>query len=379
MNRRSATVKNTTRVGLAAALAIGLAGASATAAQACPTHSTTPVFVQTDGAAGNAIVAFDRSSTGALTKAGTYPTGGLGGALDGSVADHTASENALVRDGQNLFAVNAGSNTLTSFAVSGDHLIRRQTISSGGTFPVSIASHGDLLYILNARGGGSIQGYLNVDGYLAKLPQLSRKLGFNPNPTPEFTSTPAEVAFTPDGSQVVVSTKGDGSSFDVFASHGLLGLASKPVITTVAGAVPFGFTFDRGGHLVATEAGTNSVASFTVQRNGTVTPISTQATGQMATCWIDATPTHEYASNAGSGTESIYGDNGSGQLHAQGAATSGNGTVDATVTPDNRFLYAQNGADGTISEFAIQPNGALASIGTVTVPGGMGGEGIVAF
>ena len=97
--------------------------------------------------------------------------------------------------------MNAGSNTITSFAVRGDQLTRLQTISSGGTFPVSITVHGGQLYVLNARGGGSIQGYLRLGGLLVKVPAWHRDLGFNPNPSPEFTSTPGQIAFTPDGSQ----------------------------------------------------------------------------------------------------------------------------------------------------------------------------------
>jgi hypothetical protein len=50
------------------------------------------VFVQNDNLAGNQIVAYDRSNSGALSLAGTYETGGLGGQLDGSVVDHLASQ-----------------------------------------------------------------------------------------------------------------------------------------------------------------------------------------------------------------------------------------------------------------------------------------------
>jgi hypothetical protein len=38
----------------------------------------------------------------------------------------------------------------------------------------------------------------------------------------------------------------------------------------------------------------------------------------------------------------------------------------------------QTGANGIVDEFSINPNGSLTSIGSVTVPGGAGGEGIAA-
>ncbi|HEY4266998.1 MAG TPA: hypothetical protein VGM94_02290 [Galbitalea sp.] len=379
-------MKSTTRLGLVALATASLVVGFAGAAQASPfTHSPKPdsapqgaVFVQTDNAAGNTIVAYHRASNGSLTPAGSYATGGVGGALSGSVVDHTASQGALARSGGNLFAVNPGSNTITSFAVKGDRLERRQVISSGGLFPVSIAARGDLLYVLNARGGGSIQGYLNLGGHLTLIRSWNRQLGFNPNPSPEFTSTPAQIGFAPGGSKLVVTTKGDGSSIDVF-SVGLLGVAPKPVITSLAGAVPFGFAFDRAGHLAITEAGTNSVATFSIANNGTATQISSVPTGQQATCWIVADGTHLYASNAGSGTLSIIADSDRGVLTTEGTAATDAGTVDAAVTPSGANLYVQAGASGIVDEFAVGHDGKLVKIGSVTVPGAAGGEGIVAF
>ncbi|MFY9667185.1 MAG: hypothetical protein WAK83_12945 [Trebonia sp.] len=114
------------------------------------------MFVQTDAVTGNAITVYDRTAGGTLRAAGAYSTGGLGGVLGGSVVDHLASQGSLAYDGTRglLYAVNAGSDTITVFSAGGDRLIRRQVISSGGAFPVSIAVRGNLLYVLNARDGG---------------------------------------------------------------------------------------------------------------------------------------------------------------------------------------------------------------------------------
>ena len=118
------------------------------------------VFVQSDDPTGNTVVAYHRDADGTLTQAGVHPTGGLGGVLAGSAVDHLASEGSLVLDGRHhlLYAVNAGSDTVTVFAVAGDRLQRVQVISSGGAFPVGVAVHGDLVYVLNALDGGSVQG-----------------------------------------------------------------------------------------------------------------------------------------------------------------------------------------------------------------------------
>ncbi len=72
-----------------AAVATALLGGGAAQASAGPDR-VGAVFVQTDGLAGNAVVAYDRLADGTLREAGTYPTGGVGIQLTGSVVDHLA-------------------------------------------------------------------------------------------------------------------------------------------------------------------------------------------------------------------------------------------------------------------------------------------------
>ena len=338
------------------------------------------VFVQTDNTSGNAIAVYHRNPDGTLTTAGQYGTGGLGGVLSGSVVDHLASQGSLAYDAGSglLYAVNAGSNTITVFEVHGDHLVRHQVISSGGSFPVSVAARGHVVYVLNARDGGSVQGFLRVGSSLVRVPSWHRALGLDASETPEFTSTPGQVAFTPDGTKLVVTTKNNGNDIDVFGLNAAGAPSAAPVVNSDPGAVPFAVSFDAGGHLVVAEAGTNSVATFTVGWNGKLTLVNRAATGQMATCWIARDGSLFYASNAGSASVSGYADFGSGALHALGNTTAGAGTVDAVASPDGRDLYVRGGADGTVTEFAVQAGGALTEIGSVTVPGAVGGEGIAA-
>ena len=162
----------------AAAAAMAVAAFAAPAASASTeSHHSFPgadnaVFVQTDNLSGNSVAAYNRASNGTLTLAATYPTGGVGGQLTGSVVDHLASQGSLTYDQDRglLYAVNAGSNTVSVFAVSGDHLALRQVISSGGSFPVSVTVHGDLVYVLNALNGGSVYGYRVNEGRLSPIP-----------------------------------------------------------------------------------------------------------------------------------------------------------------------------------------------------------------
>jgi len=134
-------------------LTIGLAGAPALASQSHETgsggssspsdqgdglsggssgsdeHAAGHVYAATNesAAGGNSIVVFDRGSDGRLTQAGTYPTGGSGsGAPAGSGFEQ--SQNGVILGGQPgadttqfkdlLFAVNAGSDSITVFRTS---------------------------------------------------------------------------------------------------------------------------------------------------------------------------------------------------------------------------------------------------------------------
>jgi hypothetical protein len=337
------------------------------------------VFAQTDNLSGNQIVAYDRAANGTLTQAGVYSTGGLGGQLTGSVVDHLASQGSLAYDAADglLYAVNAGSNTISVFAVFGDHLALRQVLGSGGSFPVSIAVHGNVVYVLNAEDGGWVQGYVNAFGHLLPIPGSGRALGLNPTASPQFTNTPGQIAFSPDGSKLIVTTKENGSDIDVFHVFGLGWLSQTPVVTAEPGTVPFAVTFDQEGNLVVAEAA-GALASFRLNWNGTVTPLDSVATNQAATCWVAAAGSRFYASNAGSASLTGFQSGFGGALTSIGNTKTDGGTVDAAATPDGRFLYVQTGAAGILDEFSVGAQGTLSEIGSVTVPGAVGGEGIAA-
>ncbi|HLN06512.1 MAG TPA: hypothetical protein VK217_09550, partial [Acidimicrobiales bacterium] len=63
-----------------------------------------------------------------------------------------------------------------------------------------------------------------------------------------------------------------------------------------------------------------------------------------------------------------------------GAATATDpGTVDAAGSANGRFLYVQTGANGIVDEYQVAAGGVLTELGSVTVAGATGGEGILAF
>ena len=339
------------------------------------------VFVATDNVAGNQVVAFRRGDDGRLTPSGTYDTDGLGGSLTGAVVDRTASQGALALDDEagRLFAVNAGSDSVSVFSIHGDRLRLEQVVASGGSFPVSIATHDHLVEVLNARDGGSVQGFREFAGRLIPIPGSNRPLGLNPTATPEFTHTPGQVTFSPDGSQVLVTTKAGSNAVDTFAVRWDGRLSATPTVTTFPGDVPFAITFDRAGHAVIALAGSNAVATAKLHRNGTLSVIESSPTGQAATCWIVRAGNRFYASNAGSASLTGFDGDRAGHLSVIGNTATDAGTVDAAATPDGRFVYVQGGKAGVVDGFAVNADGTLTPVGTQTVPGAAGAEGIVAI
>ena len=369
------------RIAAAVALSAALTAVTAGSAAASPrSASGGAVFVQTDNPAGNSIVAYRRGADGVLTQTGRFATGGLGGVLAGSVTDHLASQGSLIYDRLHglLLAVNAASDTVSVFAVHGTDLELRQVIGSGGSFPVSIAVRGDLAYVLNARDGGRLQGYVIGGGRLIALRDSSRVLGLDVALTPEFVNTPGQVGFTPDGSRLIVTTKANGNNIDVFAVGNGGRLSATPVVNNEAGAVPFAFIFDAAQHLVLTEAGTGDVVTFELRGDGTLVALSSVATGQAATCWITADGPFAFASNTGSSTLSSVRIAPLGALTLFATTATDGGTVDAATSPDGRFLYAQTGAAGILDTFRVGVDGSLSKVDATTVDGAIGGEGIAA-
>ena len=352
---------------------LGIAGSAAalTPAATVETKAFTnhAVFLQTDNPHHNQILAYDQASNGTLSFSGTYDTGGKGGVAAGSAVDPLASQGSLVLadSGRILVAVNAGSDTVSVFRVYGARLALWQIIPSGGQFPTSIAVHDQLVYVLNAGGVGSVEGYDIVADTLRPLPGSNRALGLaNTNP-PNYLESPGQVGFSPDGSDVIVTTKQSGSDIDVF-SVGFDGLLSPgPVTNPSATPVPFSFTFDSAGHLVVTEAGTSALSVYGLKPGGTVNALGSVTDGQAALCWVTEVNGFFYGSNAGSANISAFQVSPGGVPSLVGvAASTGAGTTDSAATPNGRFLYVGNGGAGTLDEFHVNADGTLTEIGTVT-------------
>jgi 6-phosphogluconolactonase (cycloisomerase 2 family) len=335
------------------------------------------LFAQTNNPAGNQILVYDRADDGTLTLAETVDTGGTGGRNNGAGPDPLASQGSLIYDTHHrlLIAVNAGSNTISVLDLDDHHLYLQQVLASGGTFPVSATVHGDLLYVLNAHETGAITGYLINSGQLHPIKDSTRSLQLTPATGPtQFVNTPAQIAFTPDGQHLVITTKANGSLIDVFTMKPD-GRPSDTFNANPAGTlIPFGFTFDDHDHLVVTDAATSALSTYTIHSDGTTEHLATQPDGQSAMCWITHAAGNFYVADAGSNNLTGYHINSDGTPTVFTQTNTREGPIDLVATRDGQFLYVEVGTTGGIDGYHINPNGALDQI--VALTGLDGIEGI---
>jgi 6-phosphogluconolactonase len=360
------------RVALPAALALALTalGIVATGAQAA--SSPGEVYTLTNSTAGNAVKVFHRAADGSLTAAGEFATGGSG------IGGGLGNQSALVLDGRRLFAVDPGSDSVSAFKVKGDALELVDTEASAGDQPVSLTVHDGLLYVLNAGGAGNISGFT-----FSKNADLSPLAG-STRPLSGPGTGPAQVSFDPDGELLVVTEK-NTNLIDTYAVDDGSGLVSGPSPQASSGPTPFGFAFDKRGHLIVSEAfggasDQSAVSSYGIDE-GVIEPITASVgTTETAACWIAVTKNGRFAytSNTGSGSISGYRVSHDGELSLLDAdgrtGVSGPGPIDMALSPNSRILYSLNSGDGTISGFRVRANGSLTPIGGATgLPNGATG------
>ncbi|HMI29703.1 MAG TPA: beta-propeller fold lactonase family protein, partial [Gaiellaceae bacterium] len=310
------------------------------------------VYVQTNDAEHNEVVVFGRKADGTLERLSGHPTGGKG-----TGAPHLPSQSSVVLDGGHLFVTNAGSDDVTVFAVEGAELRLLERTPSGGSMPRSVAVHGSWVYVLNTADEPNIAGF-TVDG--ARLGSQTLPEG----------SDPAQVAFSPDGSTLLVTDRAT-DSIHAFAVDAR-GAAQDRVAHRSSGATPYGFDVTADGVVVVTEAagaqvGRASASSYRLDGAMQLAPVS-GAVGNTRSevCWavVSNDGRVAFVTNFGDGTISTYaiGDDGSIELREAVAATTVEGRPgirDEALSSDGQYLYALHSDTGRVFGWKVGEEGSL--------------------
>lgn len=354
------------RLALAAsAAAVTLCAVVPGVADAKPKKHKAPaaLYTETNDATMNELVVFKRKANGAVRFRTTVPTGGLGGRQPQPGCDPPGGCPFLDADtevikspkGRLLFAVNAGSDTISSFKVRLNGSVKlSQQIASGGAFPNSLAMHGNVLYALNSN-SANIAGFrFNAAGKMTPIAGSVQALSHEAAPLSR------QIGFDNTGSYLVVSHLTDGV-FDTFPVKN--GVAGPGSAQPSASPQPFSFSFDPiNNFMVATEvvndrdlAQSSNVSSYSLTNTG-YTPgatgglqrISTVPTQGYAACWTEFSKNGKQLFVVNTGGPAPTGSSvasfalsSTGQLTFESVTpTDGEFTLtDEYLSPNGKFLY----------------------------------------
>jgi 6-phosphogluconolactonase len=370
LSNKELEMVSTTRILLAAVLAMGTILPASSNAQTDDRSAAGAVFVMTNAADANEIITYKRGTDGSLQEGRRFRTGGRG---SGGVTDPLGSQGSLTlsQDHSLLFAVNAVSGEISVFQVHAWTLFLVDKVPCGGSEPVAVAQHGNLVYVVNAGGNSNVTGFrLEREGKLKPIPD-----------SPAYLSTAnsgaASLSFSPDGQFLLVTEKLT-NSIDTFHIQ-TDGTLAPIVINPSAGPGVFAVLFAPNGAALVAETGpagghnASAISSYAVLANGTLSPISTSVpTLGAATCWHVATPDGRfvYTSNAGTSTISGFAIGGTGALTpvagtVVGTNPAGSTNLDVAISADGKFLYTLNSGTGTVSIFGVTQDGTLTNLGDV--------------
>jgi 6-phosphogluconolactonase len=336
------------------------------------------VYVNDNTGGVNTIGGFDRHADGRLTPMAGSPfvAGGVG------TGKGLASQGSLQRsgDGRYLLAADAASDELSVLRIGSDGSLRRvgRPVFSNGANPVSIAVHGELVYVANA-GSATSTGATNYTGFTLNRGGRLRPLAGSTVTLPD-ASQPGDVLFSPDGRRLV-GTRVASSLIDSFTVHRSGRLSSAPGAPFAAqGLGPFGSQFrpTNPGQLFVSNAhnvgdGTGTVSAFAVARDGALAAIGASPfpNNQTAPCWVEITHDgrHLFAVNTASGSISSYTiarDGSLTLLHNTPIRAAGT-PEDARLSPDGKTLWVVDPTANHVSGFTVH-HGTLTELPSSPTP-----------
>jgi len=310
----------------------------------------------------NQVVAYARGVDGSLNQLGVYNTGNI----RNSGANPLASQDPLIvsKDQRFVFAVNAGSESISSFSINDDYSLTPASLnvsttgSSGAQNPVSLTIYDNIFYVANTgnfvddngneldtlpddrnRTNSSIIGFtIGDDGTLTELAGSERA---------GIAANAGSVEFSSDGTSLVVTERRTNEIITIGLDENRLPV-SESFIASVT-PQPFGtdlYPSDIGDILLVSEGnngapGLSGLSSYLVRDDGSLSGISlsTGITGDPLTtgftfgCWVEF-----------------------------------------VETPNGDFAYVSNTPDGVISSFAVSDTGELTRLESLAAEAGIGGD-----
>lgn len=375
----------------------------------------TSIYTQTNETE-NKIIRFRQGADGKLVEVQRIATGGRG--TDGNSAfageglqpDSLTSSNAVIasKDKQYLFAVNAGDNTVSAFAVDADGMLtltdcQRTGVEPAGKFGTasSLAYNNTdkTLYVSHTFGPDHIRAFSVMAGKLVLRPDA--KSVNLPGITDRI---PTQIVMSPDDrfliASVLLDARPSAAGLVPAAEKNLVvfpvmkgGVLGEPKFNRTGGATPFASAFLNGStnSFVTVLAAESAAVVSTIAPDGSImsgipAKIDTTMNGRTAEpseiCWVSLSEDNKYAfgANFGFGTVSVFSIDG-GKLRvkkSEAAKEIGDGMfkglagVPTSGAGDNavagKFLYQLYANASKLVGYRIEDDGALTKITEVPVP-----------
>ncbi|GKT52679.1 3-carboxymuconate cyclase [Colletotrichum tofieldiae] len=319
----------------------------------------------------NSVVAVPISSNGMLSGGTSISTGGAGsnffdGTTNGPAApDALASQSALTIAGTNLFAVNAGSNTMTMFAIDQSDPTKLtmvgQPVAVPGEFPNTVAaSQKNNLVCVGSSGAKSGISCAKFSENGVGAMDMLRSVDLNQTTPPAGpTNTISQAFFSNDESTLLATVKGDPdkmktgflAAYQVESGGGGTSVSQSGMRSSPNGtAVLFGSsTIPNTNNIFATDASFGgAVLSLDKQTNVASVKGMAAVDGQKATCWVAISPATNTAFVTDVGTNRLV------EMSLTDASIKS--TLDLTANGDpgltdlkaaGKFVYALSPGNGT--------------------------------
>ncbi len=330
------------------------------------------------------------------------------------------------------YATNFDSDSVSQYQIKNDGTLMPLTAAgSVGTdhqpFSISVEPTGEFVYVSSWNSSSVSQFQIGADGTLSKIGTSSVATGSNPNsvtidpfdkyayvanlgdstlsqykigvdgqlipmatPTVPSGNNPATIVIDPTGHFAYAGNFGTNaktppagpstiSQYLVSQTDGSLTAMNGAAATAPTGSGPVAIVIDPSAkYLYVANLGDNNVGQYTINTDGTLTPLLTVTATQgtvpsghqpagIAIAKIGAAH-YVYVANQGDGTISQYtvgSDGGLTPMATADVAAGGTGTSSVTVDPTGHFVYATNRGGSTIAQFTIGAGGALSAATTV--------------
>ena len=356
--------------------ALGLSAVPGAALASGGSPVTGHVYLDGNTAGANTIAAYNRAPGGALTPTPGSPFAAGGAGLGAGLGSQGAIQSA--DNGRFVLAVDAGSNQISVLQTHSDGSLSPvpgSPVSSGGVEPVSIAVHGNLVYVAN-DGSAATGTTANYTGfYLTPFGQLIQLRNSTVN-APGAANDLGDVLFNSTGTRLVGTEVASSliDSFRVGFGGYLRAAPGSPYAGQGLGAFGSAFRPTNPNQLFVSNphngTGLGTVSAFNDSWNGTLSSIGASpfADLQTAPCWVSTTPDGQYlfAVNTGSGTVSTYSIDAAGDLNLLGSTpvndNGGVGGTDSAVSPDGHNLYINETAAHGVAEMTIGRGGTLTEL-----------------